>query len=281
MQWLADQGYRPTPGSLTRLLLDGGHSDRYLAGSDAARMDELISAFRGGADAVWMSRGGYGIARLLDGMPWDDLDPIPFLGFSDGTALLNPLAARGRPAVHAPVVQTLADHIDDASRSALAAFLAGDPAPMTGERWDDDPGSTVEGDLIGGNLCVLASLCGTPWQPQTAGKILLLEDVQEAPYRLDRMLTQLQGAGMLTGLRGVALGAFTGCSAPKDAAYTAEDVLRDLLCPLNVPILAGLPVGHGAQNRALPLGPVVLSGMEIRERTGSLRAGVSAITRSR
>ncbi|MEN9787110.1 MAG: hypothetical protein RLZZ299_2374 [Pseudomonadota bacterium] len=245
---LASWGYRPErmPGV--------GASSRYLAGEDDVRRADLEAAFSGDWDAVWMARGGYGLTRLLADLDPGCLAPVPFLGFSDGTALLDPLAARGRPAVHAPVLTSLASHVDDASRAHLRALLAGEGcAPLVGAPlWG--PSQVVQGPLRGGNLCMLASLCGTPWQPRLQGAILLLEEVGEAPYRVDRMVTQLRAAGVLDGVRGVALGTFTGSAAPDGAGWSMDDVLRDLFAPLGVPVVAGLPVGHGAANRAVPLG---------------------------
>ncbi len=245
---LASWGYRPArlPGV--------GATSRYLAGPDSVRRADLEAAFSGAWDAVWMARGGYGLTRLLAALDLDRLAPVPFFGFSDGTALLDPLAARGRPAVHAPVLTSLATHVDDASRERLRALLAGEGcAPLVGTPLCG-PVTPVEGTLRGGNLCMLASLCGTPWQPRLDGAILLLEEVGEAPYRIDRMVTQLRAAGVLDGVRGVALGTFTGAVAPDGADWSVEDVLRDLFAPLGVPVVAGLPVGHGTSNAAIVLG---------------------------
>lgn len=243
-------GYHPEP-------MPGlGRTFRYLAGEDEVRLEDLVAAFSGGADAVWMARGGYGIGRLLRRLPFDDLRPVPFLGFSDGTALLNPLHDRGLPAVHAPVLHSLADHCDAESRERLRRLLAGDAVgPLRGEALI--PGD-ADGDLVGGNLCVLASLCGTPWQLRGAGRIVLLEEVGEVPYRVDRMLTQLVEAGCLDGVRGIALGEFLGAAPPPGARWTLRDVLLDRLAPLGVPVVAGLPVGHGPANHAFRLGPARL-----------------------
>lgn len=245
-------GHRPTllPGATARW--------RYLAGDDETRLDDLRRAFAGDWDAIWMARGGYGIGRLLRDLPLAGLRPVPFYGFSDGTALLNPLAEWGLPAVHAPVITSLADHVDDASRAHLRALLAGEPLPaLRGTPWIAGDAS---GELRGGNLCVLASQCGTPWQLDGAGKIVLLEDVGETPYKVDRLLTQLLEAGCLTGAAGFAIGTFVGADAPSDADWTVRDVIVERLGPLGAPILGGLPIGHGPENHAVRFGPARIDG---------------------
>lgn len=252
MALLRAWGYRPEP-------MPGlGRAWRYLGGDDTTRLGDLRRAFSGAWDAVWMARGGYGLGRLLRDFASAPLPPIPFLGFSDGTALLNPIADAGGPAVHGPVLQSLADLADAESQAHLRRLLAGErTAPLDGEVWV--PGE-AEGELRGGNLCVLASLCGTPWQLRAAGRILLLEEINEAPYKVDRLLTQLLEAGCLDGVRGVALGTFLGGAPPDGADWSLRDVLLDRLGALGVPVLAGLPVGHGPRNRALRFGPVRLAG---------------------
>jgi muramoyltetrapeptide carboxypeptidase len=114
-------------------------------------------------------------------------------------------------------------------------------------------GGWAEGPLVGGNLSVLTRLLGTPFMPPLQGSVLLLEDVGERPYRLDRMWTHLQLAGVFQQVRGIALGTFTGCEE-KDADYTSTDVLRELAAATGLPCAAGFPIGHGDLNEPLPLG---------------------------
>lgn len=233
-------------------LLPGvGRRHRYLAGTDQERLRDLSRALRGGWDAVWLARGGYGINRLLPSLPWDELAGVPMIGFSDATGLLNALAARGHPAVHGPVLHSLA-RSDAASQERLRVLLQGEPAAAlvgTPIRRGD-----AQGPLVGGNLCVLASLCGTPWQLRGHACIVVLEEINEVPYKVDRLVTQLIDAGCLDGVAGVALGSFLGAPVPEGEPWTMEEVLHDLLAPLGVPVLAGLPIGHGAHNHAFRLG---------------------------
>lgn len=246
LEILRGWGYRP------ETLPGVGKRHRYLAGTDAERLGDLAQALRGGWDAVWAARGGYGLNRLLGRLPWDELGTAPFVGFSDGTGLLNALAARGRAAVHGPVLTHLGDIADDASREHLHALLAGrTPPPMDGVRLRR---GTAEGPLVGGNLCVLASLCGTPWQLRARACIVVLEDVGEAPYKVDRLVTQLIESGSLDNCAGIALGSFLGAEPPEGADWSMYQVLDELLAPLDVPVLAGLPIGHGPQNRAFRVG---------------------------
>lgn len=241
-----------------------GARARYTAGSVAERAADLAWALTAeDVDAVWFARGGFGTAHLLPHLPWDRLDGRPVLGFSDATALLNALQQRGLPAIHAPVLQGLSDDTfgseqavlcDPASRTHLRALLqTGHMQPWRGE-WLAGPAVAVRGRLIGGNLAVLASVAGTPWALQAAGAILLLEDVAEAPYRIDRLLTQLVQSGALRGVRGLALGDFLDTRLEPSEL---RSFLGELLAPLGVPVIAGLPVGHGARNLAWPVGAEV------------------------
>lgn len=228
---------------------------RYLAAPDAWRLGQLIEALVDPAwDAVWVVRGGSGITRLLRHLPWDRIPPRPLIGFSDLTPLLEAMRARtGAVGVHGPVLHSLAG-TDPGDRQALFDLLAGRPTPaLAGEAWR---AGEATGPLVGGNLTLIAATCGTPWQVRSAGAILCLEDIGEQPYRVDRMLQQLLDAGVLDGVAGVALGTWEGCRAPDGADWSLDDVLRDVLLPLGVPVLAGLPFGHGDRNHPLPIGAV-------------------------
>ncbi|GDX82427.1 peptidase S66 [Deltaproteobacteria bacterium] len=246
IQELERWGYRPA-------LLPRAHArERYFAGTDDERLADLHLAFSGEFDAVWMARGGYGLARLLPRIAWENLAPVPFFGFSDGTVMLNALAARGRPAVHAPVLHALATHNDDSTRLHLRALLTGcGEMRILGENLRS---GSAEGPLAGGNLCVLASMCGTPGQLDARGRIVVLEDLGEAAYKIDRLLVQLRDSGALNGAIGLVLGDFLDANVPADAAWSLDDVFRDVLGPLGLPILRGVPIGHGKTNLAFPLG---------------------------
>lgn len=224
---------------------------RYFAQDDDARAAALLHALtHPGYAAVWAVRGGSGVTRLLSRLPLADLPPRPVIGFSDLTALQNPLCRRS-VMVHGPVLHSLAD-TDPDDRTHLFDLLAGRPtAPLTGTMWS---AGDATGRIVGGNLTLLAATCGTPWQVRGRGTLLFLEEIGETPYRVDRLLTQLRDAGVFRGVRGVLLGTFTGCDAPRSATWSLDDVLREHLLPLGVPVLAGLPTGHGVRNRALPLG---------------------------
>jgi len=242
LEILEGWGYRPIEAEGLR------RQHRYLAGDDAHRLDTLVGALTApGIDAVWAARGGSGVTRLLSRIPWTVLGARPLIGFSDLTPLLDQLGWRGLPAVHGPVVHSLAS-TDAASLEHLRALLAGEPlAPLRGRAL---VAGSAEGPLVGGNLCMIAATCGTPFQLDASGAILVLEEIGEHPYKVDRMLQQLRDAGVLHGVRGVALGTFTGCEAPDGAGYTLRDVLRDQLGDLQVPVTTDLPIGHGAANRA-------------------------------
>jgi muramoyltetrapeptide carboxypeptidase len=247
VSWLHGRGYRT-------LELGPRTPERHFAAPREARRDALVEALtRPDVDAVWAIRGGSGVTDLLPRLPWDRLDGRPLLGFSDLTPLLDAHARRGGVALHAPVVHSL-PRTDTASREHLVALLEGRPVPpLDGVALT--PG-TAEGPLVGGNLCLLAATCGTPFQLDARGAILVLEEIGEAPYRIERMLVQLGQAGVLDDLAGVALGTFTGCHAPDEApgrnglSPTLAAIVATHLGGLGIPVVAGLPIGHGPENRA-------------------------------
>ena len=223
------------------------------ASSDAQRLDQLQHALSAPEfGAVWIARGGYGLTRILDALQLDRVQPRPVIGFSDVTALFSLLHMAGLgPCVHGPVLHSLPITGED-SLQHLWALLRGDPVePLGGRSWV--PG-TVEADLVGGNLCLLAATCGTSAQLDATDQILVLEEVGEHPYRVDRMLQQLASAGVFQGVAGIAVGDLSSCRPPDDADWTLRDVLMDHVGHLGVPVLGDLPIGHGARNHAFVWG---------------------------
>jgi muramoyltetrapeptide carboxypeptidase len=226
---------------------------RYLAGSDSARAHELQTAFDDDdLKAIFVARGGYGAMRLLPSMRLST--PKWLVGFSDVTALHLAVQTHGWCSVHAPVVTQLGTQSTDVSQRLFQA-LEGHPLPPLVGRKTVIPGF-AEGPLMGGNLSVLTRLIGTPFLPSLNGAILLLEDIGERPYRLDRMWTHLKLAGVLHGLRGVVLGDFTGCEE-SGATYSSADVLENLVGELGLPCASGFTVGHGDINCPIRLGAQV------------------------
>jgi muramoyltetrapeptide carboxypeptidase len=229
----------------------------YLAGDDARRLAELRRALdEEGTRAIVCARGGFGATRLLGGLDVAQVAHAKKLlvGFSDVTAL-HALWARARVgSLHGPMVAWLGRATDDA-RADWAAALEGRTLHARGLR--AFARGRTEGILLGGNLAVLASLVGTPYAPPLEGVVLFLEEVGEAPYRIDRMITQLRHARWFDGVRAVVLGDLVRC-APGDHGVTAEEVIAERLGDLGVPVLAGLCAGHGETNHALPFGARVV-----------------------
>jgi muramoyltetrapeptide carboxypeptidase len=174
------------------------------------------------------------------------------VGFSDITALHAALQAAGRVSVHGPVVTQLATQPSTVVERFFAVLEDGAsaPAPVSGT---PVVGGVTEGPVLGGNLSILTRLLGTPWLPDLTGAVLLLEDVSERPYRLDRMWTHLRLAGVFERVVGLALGDFTDCEEP-DGDFTARDVLRSLAGETGLPCVGDLPIGHGAVNVPVALG---------------------------
>ncbi|NMG05428.1 LD-carboxypeptidase [Brasilonema sp. UFV-L1] len=229
----------------------------YLAGKDEYRRDQLATAWKEPeCRGILCARGGFGSTRILEDWTWHDLENSTLskwlIGFSDITALLWSLYTAGISGVHGPVLTTLACE-PDWSIQRLFDCVEGRPlAALKGCGWG---GGVVNGILLPGNLTVATHLLGTPMLPDMDGVILALEDVTEVPYRIDRMLTQWRMSGVLLKVRGIALGSFSRCEAPPNVpSFSVEEVLRDRLGDLNIPIVSNLPFGHEAPNAALPVG---------------------------
>ncbi len=228
----------------------------YLAGSDEERLADLQAAFEDPAtDGVWALRGGYGTLRILDGL---DLarqrhDPIPFMGFSDNTNL-HALHARAEVvSFHGP--HPGADFPRETQASFRAALFSGrPPGPLLSRPADPAPhalvGGVAEGRLIGGNLAILASLCGSRDSISARRRILFMEDVGEPAYRVDRMLHQLLRAGAVDGAAGLAFGRFTGV---REGLSDILAVVSEFAVRLGVPAVADLPFGHTEHNCTIPV----------------------------
>ena len=227
----------------------------YLAGSDSRRAGEL-NGWMADPDvkALLMARGGYGSSRLF-GL----LDPRPLrrrpkiiVGYSDITALLLFLGQEGQAAVfHGPFVSDPPRDLDRLLRTLRGSSRT---LSFTGLR-TLRPGR-ARAPLTGGNLSLLCHSLGTPFEVETRGRILFLEEVNEPLYRIDRMLRQLVLAGKFRALRGLVAGRFTGCGSPRSRI---DRLLLEAVGERAVPVAAGFPSGHGAGNRTFPLGvPSVL-----------------------
>lgn len=243
----------------------------FLAGTDREWAGDLMRMF---ADrkvkAILCVRGGYGTARLLPLLDYRLIrqNPKILVGHSDITALHCALLTQARlVSFHGPMLNAGFAR-DDLPQFTLQSFLrtvtAPSPAGSICQGYRRRTVSivragTATGQLVGGNLAVLCMLVGTAYQPAFSGRILFFEDVDEAPYRFDRMLTHLFNAGLLQQVAGVAVGINRNCTDPKARAakeyrQTLEEVLKEKLRPLKVPVVTGLPFGHTPHNVTLPIG---------------------------
>ncbi|MBS1961790.1 MAG: LD-carboxypeptidase [Bdellovibrionales bacterium] len=264
--------------------------DAFFAGTDSERALALLDyAFDPDLTVIWAARGGYGAVRLLP-----ILDEIlakvgtperkTLVGFSDATVLLEYVRTRwGWRAIHGPMPATV--HIERVRGKEWRAFtelLAGETdgfAFRTRPIHRPEGFTRVQGEVVGGNLAMIHSVLGTPYAFDLKGKILFLEEIGEAPYRMDRMMQQLHLAGALDGVKAIVLGTFTDCrdsspqvyaAAPKGRGKPKMKPLRRTLserevlatvfgemgAALGIPVYAGLPVGHGEGPGALELGVV-------------------------
>jgi muramoyltetrapeptide carboxypeptidase len=231
----------------------------FLAGSDRRRAAALQSALQEEETrGVWCIRGGYGAARLLPLLDLPRLRRRPklLIGFSDVTALLLQLARPGGfVTIHGPVIIQL-PRLPASDLRWLMALLSGAHEARhlpLGRTRTLVPG-VAEGRLMAGNLCILASLAGTPFAPDLSGALLCLEDVGEEAYRLDRLFWQIASAGLLKRVRGIVLGELEGCTPAGGGRHSARRVLERAVSALGVPALSGAAFGHGRRNLALPIG---------------------------
>lgn len=229
----------------------------YLAGTDEERLIDLDWAMRDPeVEGVFALRGGYGTTRLLarvDSIGWL---PKVVVGYSDLTALHLYLYRLGLVSFHGPMP---ASGIWEAYTYGQFQKVLTVKHPLGALPLSQKPISlrdgVAEGRLLGGNLTLLSDAIGTAWEPQINGHILLMEEVSEPPYAVDRHLQKLKNAGLLQRAAGILLGEMVDCQPEsKEGDLTLQEVLEDHLLPLNVPILSSLPFGHGIDRATLPLG---------------------------
>jgi muramoyltetrapeptide carboxypeptidase len=255
----------------------------YLAGTDERRSKELMDAFLDPeVDAVITARGGYGVMRILDRLDYEKIrqHPKAVLGYSDITALHAALNRKaGLVSFHGPgpasgfgteegptdfTVKYLIKALEDAGESASAVERPGYAIEVPEEvaKVDSYGKGKAQGRLTGGNLSMISAIEGTPYSLDCHDAILLIEDVNEAPYRIDRMLRQLKLAGQLDQVRGVVLGQFTTeyvreDKLTDDARFDTQGVLKQYFEHAGIPVLVNFPIGHQKQNCTLPLGAQV------------------------
>lgn len=236
----------------------------YLAGMDTGRGADMTSMFaRRDVDAVFCARGGYGACRMLDYVDWEVVraNPKLFVGYSDLTTLHLALEKQaGLVTIHGPMVTTHGGRLSDTARNCFWRIVS-QPVPFgtyntEGAEVRTLVGGKAQGRLAGGCLALLSAACGTPEQPGFAGRLVVIEDVGERAYRVDRLLVQLLRAGLLAQAAGFVLGTVTDWDKdePGVPAITLADVWRDLIVPLGKPAIVGFPFGHEPDPLTLPLG---------------------------
>ncbi len=262
---LRDWGFAPVLGQ--HVLASAGHT----AGTVAQRREDLDWAMTDpGLDAIWFARGGFGAMHLLE-----DLIAIgrglagwrPMLGFSDATAFLaalyrehglvdDPLHPEGPGllGIHAPVITALGDLAAPRVRERVLALLTTGSGFQAHVHHVAGPRESVHGPFVGGNLAMLAALAGTPHALRSHDAIMILEDVGEPVYRLDRMVTQLQLSGGLMGVRAFVLGSFSAVPGERD--LHAESFMEQRLAAFGVPVAVGAPIGHDPDNEPWVYGQV-------------------------
>jgi muramoyltetrapeptide carboxypeptidase len=230
----------------------------YLAGTDAQRAADFNKMARDGSiRAIVALRGGYGTMRILDELDFDAIrrDPKIVMGYSDITAIVNAVATRsGVIAFHGPVASHGSSYSGEARTLFKAALMSAEPIGTLHARGSHTiaPGR-ASGRLAGGNLTLVSALSGTPYAIPSNDTIFFFEETHEAPYRIDRMLTQLQLAGSLRGVRGVLVGQCTECTGDAPTP-PASDVISERLHSLGCPAFTGAPVGHIPTQWILPIG---------------------------
>ena len=226
----------------------------YLAGSDMHRAFIFNSLFADKAvNAIFCARGGFGSLKILPLIDYETIrkNPKILVGFSDVSAILSAIYKEsGLVAFHGPVVTTLADSDKRSIASIQSAVSSSTIIEMVFKDSVEIKPGIASGTVLGGNLTTLCHLVGTPFEPDFNRSILFIEEKGEAPYRIDRMLTQMKMAGCFNGLAGLMLCFFEACGAYSEICSMVEEIFRDK----DIPIVAGIEAGHGKTNITIPTG---------------------------
>jgi len=226
----------------------------YLAGDEHARTYDLVDFFRrADMDAIFCARGGFGSIQLLPRLT-DQLKPKIFVGYSDITVLLNWFLQKvGMVTFHAPMLaMDIARGLSERAKQHFWGMLTGETKEWKVQLGEIIQPGVAEAEMMGGCLSLLVTTLGTPYEIDTTGKLLFIEDVDEKPYRIERMLTHLKMAGKLERLSGVVFGDFRGCEG--DGARDVRQVIGELFGEASYPVIMGMAAGHGQENLALPFG---------------------------
>ncbi|MBX3113572.1 MAG: LD-carboxypeptidase [Fimbriimonadaceae bacterium] len=233
----------------------------YLAGGDETRASDFMAAVNDDdVDCVMCSRGGYGCARL---MPYLDLDRIvnagkQICGFSDVTTLHLALNKRGLVTLHTPMMITLSvERVDWVYDSFREILKGGNPFPASSKAAETLVSGTAEGEITGGCLCLMTDSFGTDYELDCRGKIVVIEDVDEDPHRVDAMLTNLINNGQLQQAAGIVVGEMTGTDEradPKIGTWPWREIVEDRIKPLGIPSVVNFPFGHMKTMLSLPMG---------------------------
>lgn len=246
-------GWEPVIGEHVR------ERDGYLAGSDDHRLADLNRfANDDSIDGIWCIRGGYGATRLLDGIDFDawSRKPRALIGYSDITALHASIGQRADiVSYHGPTARAQLTDMTRASFGEVMAMERGDSYAVQG--CTTVVGGRARGRLVGGNLALVTAMVGTPYAWDMDDAILVLEDVSETVYRIDRMLTQLRSNGAFARLKAIAFGGFTEIPEdPNNADRPVDRVLREFAEAAKLPCVMNFPIGHVPDHVTLPLGAV-------------------------
>lgn len=259
-------------------------SDRYgyLAGKDIDRANDLNDMFDDSSvKGILCIHGGWGCARILPLLDYDLIkrNPKVLIGYSDVTALLNGIYAKTRLVTfHGPVASSAWNEfsVNNFKKAVISGdtfelnnpVKIGDNLTQTQDRIQTITGGEAKGVFVGGNLTVLSAMIGTPYLPDFKGKILFLEDIGEAVYRIDRMLTHLKLAGILDQLSGFVWGKCTDCDPGKGyGSLTFDEIFNDHIRPLGIPAFSGSMIGHIKDKFTVPVGGIV----SINAQTGTLK----------